>query len=412
MLTSNAVEFLADEYKQPLVLAEAVSKTPRFYQANSVNKVADYLDEGFKRILVKSPTGTGKTFISKLVALSDRIRKSVGITENEVINILFISNKHRLNRQALEEYEENHSINLIVHSAFSAIPQSIVDNGFHMTFIDECQHEAMNSIQLLLDQITDSPIIGFTADDNRGDNLLLKFERVVVAISEYEAAIRGFTEKVGVNTIVDTGKTDKSILACQVLEKYHGHMGNTIIFFRTEAEVKKTHRFLKKLGLKSAMLGSKSTENDMDILLDKLSAGEIQFLVNCQRVGEGIDAANVTDVMLARNYRSAPEKKQHVGRAIRPDSPCAVWEFTNPFEDLVATKSVVGVMKYERLIYTMGGQWHENLFSGEDPTWGTMASVYGHQPAKTIQQQANDQFNPDYCLGESFTIANKLGLVA
>lgn len=375
--------FMAEEYTSSLSLVEGASKTPRYYQANAVNQVADFLLEGFMRILVKSPTGTGKTFISKLVALSSRIRQSLGLADDEKIRILYIANKHRLNRQAAEEYIENDSIVLIVHSAFSAIPQKIIDDGFHMTFIDECQHEAMNSIQILLDKITDRPIIGFTADDNRGDNLLLKFERVVVAITEYDAAMRGFTEKVGVNTIIDTGKTDKSILACEVLERYHTHMGNTIIFFRTEAEVKKTHRFLKKMGLKSGMLGAKSTEADMDYLLDRLSEGTIQFLVNCQRVGEGIDASFVTDVMLARNYRSAPEKKQHIGRAIRPDSPCAVWEFTDPLEDLVAAKTVVGVTKYERLIFQMKDQWHENLFSGEDETWGKMSRLR-NQPESVI----------------------------
>src|SRR5690606_21658141 len=35
-------------------------------------------------------------------------------------------------------------------------------------------------------------------------------------------------------------------------------------------------------------------------------------------------------------------------------------------------KDVVGVAKYERLIYVQRGVWHEKLFRGEDPTWGLM----------------------------------------
>lgn len=382
ILQSNTFNYFDAEYTQPLSLTEDPLKKPRYYQANCVNQVVDYLDQGFMSVLVKSPTGTGKTFISKLLALSVRFRERLGLDSDTKLKILFIANKHRLNRQAIEEYSNNHGIELIVHSAFSSIPQSIIDNGFHATFIDECQHEAMTSIQLLLESITDTPVIGFTADDNRGDNLLLKFERVVVAISEYEAAIRGFTEIVGVNTVIDTGRKDKSYLACELIAKYNKSMGNTIVFFRTESEVKRTYRFLKKIGLAVGMLGSGSTEDDMDNLLDQLSDGKIQFLLNCQRIGEGIDASNVTDVILARNYRSAPEKKQHIGRAIRPDSPCAVWEFTSPLEDLVAAKSVVGVTKYERLIFQRDDQWHENVFSGNDETWGQMSQLRNQQKCK------------------------------
>jgi len=379
--TDMQKDFFNAEYKMPLALVEPISKEPRYYQANAVNAVADALLEGHKRICVKSPTGTGKTLISKLTGLSRRVREAAGFPESVVngtqkLRVLYISNKHRLNRQAIEEYAENDSIELIAQSAFSAIPKAVIDQGWHITFVDECHHEAMMSIQNLLDDLISRPLIGFTAEDKRGDGLIIKFSKMIVAISEREAAERGFIEKAGINTIIDFDPTDKFPLAKRLIEHYHQHMGNTIVFFRTDAEVRKLFTALRRMGLRVGKLTTGDSEAEMDRQLDRLSRGEIQFLINCQRIGEGIDAPNITDVVLCRSFNSAAEKKQYIGRAIRPDSPCAVWEFMNPIQPNIQAKNVVGMTKYERVLSLCPkGDWEERMISGEDPTWGQMSGL-------------------------------------
>lgn len=374
------VQYFEDEYRAPLTLIEDISKTPRYYQANGVNLAADALVEGHRRIALKGPTGCGKTLIGKLFCLSTRVRQAMKLPEavvngEEPLRVLYIANKKRLLRQAQAEYAENKTIELIPHSAMSAIPEKVIARGWHVTLIDECHHEAMNSIQTLLDSLVEQPIIGLTADDKRGDGVLIKFSTVIETISEYEAAIRGFIEKTGINTIIDTGARNKVKLATEIIRRYHGHMGNTIVFFRTESEVNKMYTIMRRMGLSVAKLGSKSTEADMDVQLERLSRGEIQFLLNCQKVGEGVDTSNVTDVILAINFKSHAQKKQFIGRAIRPDSPCAVWDFMNPLQKSIEAKSVVGATKYERLIYSHKGEWFEKLYTGEDTTWGQMAEL-------------------------------------
>lgn len=379
--------FFNAEYKAPLILAESISKEPRFYQANTALEVAEALRESHLRICIKSPTGTGKTLMSKLVALSHEVRQAVDLPESvrngeEKLRILFISNKHRLNRQASAEYFENESIELIPHSAFSAIPEELIEKGWHMTFIDECHHEAMMSIQYLLNDLTDRPVIGFTAEDKRGDGLVIKFSKMIVAISEYEAAKRGFNEKAGLNSIVDFSGTDKTPLAKRVMGDYHTHMGNTILFFRTEKEVNAVTKFMRGKGMKVAALNGTANEAEVDRQLERLSRGEIQFLVNCQRIGEGVDTPMVFDVALFRTFNSLAEKKQYIGRSIRPDSPCAVWELINPLVDSVQAKDVVGLTKYERLLYLDENEdWVEEMVSGHDATWGKVAELRFDVPA-------------------------------
>lgn len=377
----NNETYFDPEYIAPLLLVDAISKKPRYYQANAALEVAKALQDGHQRVCVKSPTGTGKTLISKLVALSLEVRQAANLPEavqkgEEKLRILYIANKHRLNRQAVEEYAENKGIELIVHSAFSAIPDDVIEQGWHMAFIDECHHEAMMSIQYLLKDLSGRPVIGFTAEDKRGDGLVIKFSKMITAISEREACERGFIEKAGVNSIIDFSGTNKLPVAKRVMEKYHGHMGNAIMFFRTEKEVIGMAKFLRRLGISAVALDSKANEAEVDRQLERLSAGEIQVIVNCQRIGEGVDTPNVFDVFLFRSFNSFAEKKQYVGRAIRPDSPCSVWELINPLADTIQAKDVVGMTKYERVIYlNEDDELVEEMVSGVDPTWGRLSEL-------------------------------------
>jgi len=352
------------------------TRQPRDYQSYAAAMTAQYLLDGFTRICVNGPTGCGKTFISKLVAVHKGVRQALGLG-NGKIRILYLSHKRRLNRQAVEEYKDvSEYVEIIPHSVFSPLPDDLVEAGWDITFMDECHHEPMMSVQKLLSQIIHKPLIGYTADDQRGDKLLIKFERTVVAITASEAADRGYIEKCGINTIVDTGSTDKTKLGMALMEKYHSYMGNTLVFVRTEREATALHRYMRyTLKLKCAHLKGSDSEDTMDDMLEKLACGDLQFVINCQRIGEGIDSPGVSDVVLLRKFGSASEKKQFIGRSVRPDSPSTVWETINPFEPCVAAKEVAPGVRYERMLFLRKGVWEERFMSGEDKTWGQMGEL-------------------------------------
>jgi type I site-specific restriction endonuclease len=107
------VTIFDQEYTSPLVLCEDVSKIVRYYQANSANEVAGHIESGYNRIMVKIPAGTGKTLISKLIAISVRFRVVLGLSSGDKLRVLYIANKHRLNRQAIEQYAENEVLSVL-----------------------------------------------------------------------------------------------------------------------------------------------------------------------------------------------------------------------------------------------------------------------------------------------------------
>ncbi len=382
----------------PLSLSQKISKKPRYYQTNGIYKFNYLLEQGFKRLLFIMPTGTGKTLLSKLCVLSSQVRKTMGWEDKKKIRVLFIVHKKRLLRQASYEFADCEDIELITQSAFQEVPAHVIQAGWDITFVDEAHHEAMMSIQTLLEQLGDIPIVGFTANANRGDNLLVKFEKFIMPISKQEAIKEGFISEPGINTIIDTGKQDKTDIVIDLVKNYKQCMGNTIVFFKTNRECEIFHDFCLSENISAMRLDAKSSEKDLDYALDSLSEGRIQFLINCKKVDEGIDVLNCTDVILARNFGTEAEKEQLIGRAIRPDTPCTVWELTNPYIDSVEAEQVIGSHRFKRILYIHQGQWNEKLIEGVDENWGKESELrfeyiknnLGFDPRYETNKKVND----------------------
>lgn len=341
-----------------LNLVQSVDKEPRYYQVNAIRASGEYLKAGFRRLLYVQPTGTGKTLLSKLTALDMDIRKVLGIEKKSVIRVLFIADSKKLLRQAKKEFSECTDVELITHSAYKAIPEEVLALGWDLTFIDEAHHEAMFSIQQLLNHVHEIPVFGFTATPDRGDGLLLKFERYIFPISKEEAIRRKFIATPSINSIIDTSGTNKLDIAIQVISLYHQQMNNTIVYFKTNKECELFHNWCQEQGHSSYWL---KDDKEMDAVLDRFSAGEIKFLINCKKLGEGIDIKNCTDVFLARKFNSKGEKEQYIGRSIRPDSSCTVWELVNPIHNNILAKDIFSVVKTHRLIYKQHGEWLESI---------------------------------------------------
>jgi len=386
---SNLKNFVANHdsiFPERIATSIVLSKVPRYYQTNAVHTAIDYLEVGFRRLLYVSPTGTGKTLLSKLTATSIKLREMLGINEkirnnpDYKVRVLFIAGQQRLLRQAIEEFEECGDIEFIAHSAFQDVPDEVIAQGWDMTFIDEAHHEAMTSIQRLLDVVQEKPIFGLTATPDRGDGLLLKFERFIFPITKEQAIRRKFIATPSINSIVDTSGTNKLAIAKEVIELYYDQMGQTIVYFKTQKECEEFRDFCDASGYSAFWLQG---DANMDEILEDFSNGVFKLLLNCQKLGEGVDILNCTDVLLARQFKSRGEKEQYVGRAIRPDSTCTVWEFINPFKDNVPTKSLFPVVHYHKLIYKQHGKWHEKIIEQN-----TDEDIYDTEYFKSVENNS------------------------
>lgn len=337
-------------------------KEVRWYQAAARNQVEVALKRGVKRILVVLPTGAGKTITSGLIFSSQEVRAALGVKENEKLRLLFIAHKHRLLTQAEQAYADAAGVEFIQQSAFSDIPDEVLAAGWHMTCIDEAHHEAMMTIQYQLEKIGDYPILGLTATPDRADGCLIKFEEIVNPISREQAVEEGWLAETFLHSFVDTPAKYKTEIVSDIIRNFGHQMGQTMIFMRTKKEVAEITELLVDLGYAAIAIVNQS-EHELDRLLNEFSDGNVQFVVNCNKINEGVDVKGCTDVLLGRQFGSYPQLNQVIGRAARPDSDCNVWELINPLSGRnLDTTVVVGTPKMHRLVHKVRGDWNEQEF--------------------------------------------------
>ena len=363
---------VAHDFTEAEVIELFGDKEVRWYQAAIRGGVEETMEEWADRllkeilaraprILVVAPTGSGKTVTSGLIFSSPRVRKALGLKDNETLKILFIAHTHRLLSQAEKAYADAMNVELITQSAMSEVPLEVV-NQCHVACIDEAHHEAMMSIQYRLDMIGHLPIIGLTATPDRADGCVIKFDHIIEPLSRQQAVEEGWLAETDLLSFVDTPSKSKTPILTDILTNFHMEMGQAMVFVRTKVEVAAINRVMLSLGRKSvALLGQKDKE--VDSILDQFSEGKIDTIINCKKINEGVDVRGCTDVVLGRQFGSYPQLNQVIGRASRPDSDCRVWELINPLSGRnLDTTVVVGTPRSHRLYSKRCGVWETRQF--------------------------------------------------
>lgn len=335
-------------------------KPVRWYQIAARNAVEAALEQKRNaRILVVLPTGSGKTIASGMIFASRRVRAALHIPDDRNLRLLFIAHKHRLLTQAEQAYADAEGVEFIQQSAFSDLP---ADLNIDVVCIDEAHHEAMSTIQYHLDRLGEFPIIGLTATPDRADGCLIKFDNIINPISREQAVAEGYLAPTNIHTFVDVPSKNKVDVLTDIFTHYASQMGQTMVFVKTKREVDAVALVLQTLGYDAVGVTSQS-EKELNQLLDDFSASKVQFIVNCNKINEGVDVKGCTDVVLGRQFGSYPQLNQVIGRAARPDSDCNVWELINPLSGRnLDTTVVVGTPEYHRLVSKEGGNWVERQF--------------------------------------------------
>ena len=323
------------------------NKEIRWYQIATRNAVIDAFRRGVRRVLIGSPTGTGKTIISAITLNSPELHEVLGI-DDRPLRVVFLAHLSRLLTQAERTFADGMNVELRLQTPFTKIPQEDID-WCDLIVMDEAHHEAMMSVQYQLDEMTRVPILGMTATPERADGMMIKFEEIINPLSREQAVEEGWLAETSIWSIIDLSGRDKTSIVKDVLSNYADIMGPTIVFMRTRREAQAIHDHIISLGYTSEVL---LHQNDREVnrILDDMAAEKLQFVVNCAKIGEGVDVPICTTVLLGRQIASYPLLNQIIGRAARPDSPCQVFEMINPLAGSnLDTTVVVGTPKQHLL---------------------------------------------------------------
>lgn len=335
----------------------------RYFQTAARNQTATALEKGIRRVLIKLPTGTGKTLTIACSLSYPRIRAALGVTTDRPLRVLFVAHNHRLLTQAERTFTEEANVELITQSMFSEIPTEVIAAGWDVTVIDEAHHEACASFQYHLEMLGDRPIIGLTATDQRSDGSLIKFEEIVETLTRDEAVARGFLAETNIHSFVDVPSKNKIDIIGNILKAYIHQMGKTIMFVKTKAEATAISNIINELGYTAVGLVNQSSK-EINAILDRFSEGHIQFIVNVNRLGEGIDVRGCDTVFIGRTLGSYSLLNQLIGRANRGDvDETNVWELVNPLSARnLDTTAIVGTPRSHRLVSFERGSWVERHF--------------------------------------------------
>ena len=313
-------------------------------------------------LFITSPTGSGKTIALAASLNNDRFKKTIGI-QTEKLRVLFVSHVHRILNQAEQVFATENQVEFMPQSMFSQVSPEYIKRGWDLVVLDECHHESCLTFQYHLETLGNFPIIGLTATPERADGLLIKFDRIVEPISREQAVREGWLAETELYSFVDAPERSKlDILRDIFNSKYAQNINGTMVFVRTKEEVAVLTDFLKQQGRRAVAILDQSGKKVSD-LLDRFSQKEVDILVNCYRVGEGVDVKGCETVVLGRTFGSYPQLNQVIGRASRPDSICRVIELINPLSGRnLDTTVVTGTPKVHKLIYRQNKQWIETEF--------------------------------------------------
>lgn len=353
-------------------------KQLRWVQVAIPHIVADALNNNIRTNLIVLPTGTGKTISIACTLGHPRVKQALKIKNRKLV-VVYLAHIHRLLSQAEETFVNDSDIDLQLHTPFSPIPDDVLSKA-DVIVIDEAHHEAMMSVQLQLDKMADIPIIGLTATPDRADGMVIKFENIIQLISREESVAEGWIAPTSLWSFIDTSARNKCNIIKQILTQYHEVMGKTMIFVSTRKEVAEIDKFIRQqLNKNSVGLLNQSSSEINDILND-FSKGEYDFIVNCSKIGEGVDVSGCKSVLLGKQLGSYPQLNQYIGRASRPDSDCYVFELINPLSGRnLDTTVVVGTPEVHYLCSpSANGKFSEQQFNYTSYTHTGIAEVGQH----------------------------------
>jgi superfamily II DNA or RNA helicase len=327
------------------------SKRLRPYQCELIEKVRNLVRQGRRRIIVNSPTGSGKTVLGcGLIKLSSQRGKYS----------MFMAPRRELIKQTAAHLYDCDVRFSVIAAGFEQMSGSecfIVSKDTlasrtlrrkkieipktQLLLHDECHTSAAKEAMLLLTAIEQANpglvTIGLSATPGRSDGKGLgDFWEEIVTAASYESLIsQGFLVSTrvfapdcpnmkGVRSIdwdsEAAKRVDKPRLVGDVIQHWikFGESRKTIAFGATVSHAVHLRDEFLKAGIPAACLDQSTPMDERDQMIDDLKSGRIQVLCNCDVLSVGFDEPSVGCVVLAAPTRSLVRYRQRAGRALRP----------------------------------------------------------------------------------------------
>lgn len=298
----------------------------RPYQADAVECVRQCMVDGKRRVLLVSPTGSGKTimggeFVQRTIAKNRRV--------------LFIAPRAELVDQAAETFARmglkvgaacasastppNPYAPVQVASVQTLLARNARPPG-DMILVDEAHHAVAEETNALLSDYPNALVVGLTATPERGDGRGLGdvFDALVVSATVRELTDMGHL--VPCEILRPERALEPGQIAQSPVDAYleHARGRRTVVFARSIELAEEYARGFAAAGVRSASLSISTPWTNRRLVVDALRRGGIDVVCNVMVLTEGFDAPEVSCIILARGCGSQGLYMQIVGRSLRP----------------------------------------------------------------------------------------------
>lgn len=318
----------------------------RDYQERAIEGVRDSFRQGYKRTLLVSPTGSGKTLMFSYI--------SAGMARNNK-RIVIIAHRRELLKQisaALKNVGVKHSIlasgtmglpkaNVVVASVFTLARRLAKFPEPDLIIGDEAHHFTPDSTWgKVVKAFPNARVLGVTATPERldGKGLGLLFDDMVMGPTVAELTEQGFLSpaevyapskpdlrnartRMGDYVTKDLEETmDKPSITGSAVAHYTklAPGRRAVAFCVSVKHAKDVAQDFRNAGYHASHVDGGMDERERDGILAKFEAGEIQVLTSCDLISEGFDLPAIEVAILLRPTKSLSMYLQQVGRAIRP----------------------------------------------------------------------------------------------
>jgi len=302
----------------------------RDYQSNIASRAIEALLH-HDRIVVQSPTGSGKTYI----AINGIIPRLIG-------SVAWVTHRIELIEQ-VKKYSSNIEAFMVQSGIIGEFDNVIIDEGHHVTSDQYRQILSMNN---------KSKVIALTATPYRLDGVGLGscgFSKIVYGYDILKLTQLNVLCPVKVFVNATENSTSWNCEDCAAEIKKHTFK-KCLVFCRSVHDAKITSKNLNKLGFKARYIHAETDAKERQEAIQQLKNGKINIICNHTILTEGVDIPEIDLIVLNRHTQSRALWMQMNGRGLRVHESkkfCKVL-------DLAGNAYTHGSI-YDKEIYTLNG---------------------------------------------------------
>lgn len=320
----------------------------RDYQLELFEKIFSKWAGRDRRLLVQSPTGSGKTILFSAVAQKFTQRGD---------SVLVLAHREELLLQAKEKLESvtGYEVGLI-KSGYKSNRERLIQVASIQSFtrrknwpnvglviVDEAHHSAANSYTKILEHYSDSYILGVTATPARPDGQGFKYiyDKLILGRSVRELIEAGHLCKFKLfaapKTIITTSvkvtgreynlaelaeAIDTSLIMGDLLETWRRYaQGKKTVVFAVDVKHSKAIAVAyQEANIPAEHLDGETPADERKAIIERFRQGKTLVLTNCGIFSEGFDLPSIEAIQCVRPTKSLILWLQMVGRALRPAS--------------------------------------------------------------------------------------------